>query len=575
MAEAQRHMNENIFQLENQLKADAPHSVVGHIVPSTNNVNEVILESTPEHIQNLARTLKEKKNYRWLMDIAGVHYPEREKTLEVVYHFFNREQNKRIRVKVPHHEGEKVKSLTNVYKAANWFEREAYDMMGVQFEGHPDLRRILCHHEFVGHPLRKDYPAKGNQVLSRPEEFKFDQLPLPDTEDYDVLLSERNTLNLGPSHPATHGTFRWFVELEGETIMRARAEIGYLHRCFEKMAETHKYHQLLPYTDRLNYVSAPMNNDGYCRAIERMLGITIPERAQYIRVILNEISRIIDHLVCIGTTSVDMGALSTFWFCFTERENVYGLFERLCGNRMLTSITRVGGMANDLDDQWISDCKAQVARLAEVIDEVDGLLTNNKIWLKRMKGTGVISKEDAIDFGFTGPCLRASGVDLDLRKQEPYYCYEDIQFDIPYFEDGDNFSRYRMRIEEMRQSVRILNQVFEKLPKGPVIIEDPKVVLPPKKLVYSNIEALMNHFMLVIEGIKPPAGDIYSYTEAANGELGFYVVSDGTGYPYRIKVRPPCFPIYSAFEQTIQGGLIADAVATLGQMNVIAGELDR
>jgi len=290
---------------------------------------------------------------------------------------------------------------------------------------------------------------------------------------------------------------------------------------------------------------------------------------------LNELSRIIDHLVCIGTTSVDMGALSTFWYCFSEREETYTLFEKLCGNRMLTSVTRVGGIAGDIDESWIAGCRARVKSMRNTIDEIDALLSNNKIWIKRMKDTGVISREDAIDFGFTGPCLRATGEDMDLRKQEPYYFYDTFDFEIPTMAGGDNYSRYMIRILEMRQSCRIIEQALNKLPSGPTQINDPKIVLPPKKEVYSNIEALMNHFMLIIDGVKPPVGDVYSYTEAANGELGFYLVSDGSGKPYRLKVRPPCFPIYSAFEDMIQGGMVADAVATLGQLNVIAGELDR
>jgi len=563
------------YQLEQQIKEKLPSNPLEKIEESQTNPNELIITARASGLRDLSQFLKTKKNYRWLMDICGVHYPEREKNLEAVYQLFNREQNRRIRIKVPHREGERVPSLTPVYKGANWFEREAFDMTGIQFEGHPNLTRILCHHEFKGHALRKDYSPTANQVLSKPEEFRFDPLPKDFSEDHDILTSQRTTLNLGPCHPATHGTFRWFVELEGENITRAKTEIGYLHRCFEKMAETHRYNQVIPYSDRLNYCSAPINNDGYCRTVERLLGVEVPIRAQYIRVILNELSRVIDHLVCIGTTSVDMGALSVFWFCFRERENVYSLFERLCGNRMLTSITRIGGMANDLSEDWLSDCKKQVIALRKVVNEVDSLLSNNKIWLKRMKDTGIINAEDAIDYGYTGPCLRASGVDLDLRKQEPYYHYDEFDFEVPHYPDGDNFSRYMVRIQEMRQSLRIIEQAIERLPRGPVLIDDPQIVLPPKKQVYSNIEALMNHFMLIIEGIKPPTGDIYSYTEAANGELGFYLISDGSGKPYRLKVRPPCFAVYQAFEEIILGGLIADAVATLGQMNVIAGELDR
>lgn len=566
---------EYLFQLEKQIQEKISPQAVEKIEASRTNPNEAVLTIKPEALKEVVRTLKEQKNFQWLMDICGVHYPDRDKPLEAVYHLFNRDQNRRVRIKVPHREGEKIPSLTSIYKAANWYEREAFDMYGIQFDGHPNLTRILTHHEFVGHPLRKDYPATGNQVLSKPLEYEFPTLPKSETADEDILTNVRNTLNLGPSHPATHGTFRWFVELEGETITRARTEIGYLHRCFEKMAETHSYNQVIPYTDRLNYCSAPMNNDGYCRTVEKLLGIEVPARAQGIRVVLNELSRIIDHLVCIGTTSVDMGALSTFWYCFRAREDTYTLFEELCGNRMLTSITRVGGMAGDLTDSWKKKCLKHVDFLGETIDEVDALLTNNKIWMARMKGTGVISKEMAISYGFTGPCLRASGVDLDLRRHEPYYNYQKFDFDVVTEPDGDNFARYRVRIREMRESCKIIRQALEKLPSGPTQVDDPTITLPPKKQVYSNIEALMNHFMLIIEGIKPPKGDVYSYTEAANGELGFYLVSDGTGRPYRLKVRPPCFAVYQSFEEVIEGGLIADAVATLGQMNVIAGELDR
>jgi len=564
---------EYLFQLEKQLKEMTSKDLAIAVSASKTNPNEVILTCPPQAVRTVAKFLKEQKNYLWLMDICGVHYPDRELPLEVVYHFFNKEINRRVRIKVPHREGEKIPSLTPVYKAANWYEREAFDMMGILFEGHPDLTRILCHHQFVGHPLRKDYSPTANQVLDRPLEYQF---PPTKTElDDDPITNVKNTLNLGPSHPATHGTFRWFVELEGETITRARTEIGYLHRCFEKMAETHNYNQIIPYTDRLNYCSAPMNNDGFCRTVEKLFGIEVPPRAQYMRVVLNELSRIIDHLVCIGTTSVDMGALTTFWYCFRAREDTYTLFEELCGNRMLTSITRVGGMIGDLTDTWKKKCLAHVTVLQSTVDEVDALLTNNKIWRSRMRDTGVISKEMAIDYGFTGPCLRASGVELDLRRQEPYYDYDKFDFEVPTDPNGDNFSRYHIRIREMRESCKIIRQALEKMPAGPTQVNNPLITLPPKKQVYSNIEALMNHFMLIIDGVKPPKGDIYSYTEAANGELGFYLVSDGTGKPHRLKVRPPCFAIYQSFEEVISGGLIADAVATLGQMNVIAGELDR
>jgi NADH-quinone oxidoreductase subunit C/D len=560
------------FQLVTQIKEELGDGIILHH-EKTNNPQEILLTIKPEAIRRLAEVLKNKKNFRFLMDIATVHYPEQAKPFEVVYQFYNYVQNKRVRVKVSVAEGEPIPSLTPLFKGANWLEREAFDMMGVKFSDHPNLTRILTHHKFVGHPLRKDYPATGNQVLDQPQVFTFPELP--EDPDADILTSQRMTINLGPSHPATHGTFRWFCELEGETITRATTEIGYLHRCFEKMCETHKYQQIIPYTDRLNYCSAPMNNSGFCRAVEQLIGIEVPPRAQTIRVILNELSRVIDHFVCIGTTAVDMGALSTFWYCFKQRENVYTLFERLCGNRMLTSITRIGGVFGDIDDDWKRDCLTLIKEIRATVDEVDALLSKNKIWLNRMRGTGVISAEMALDYGFTGPCLRASGIAHDLRKLEPYWGYENFEFNVPTATEGDNFARYWIRIQEQRESLRIVEQALHKLPSGPTVVDDPLIVLPPKHEVYSNIEALMNHFMLIIDGVKPPKGEVYSYTEAANGELGFYIVSDGTGYPYRVKVRPPCFAIYSSFEEVVTGGLIADAVATLGQFNVIAGELDR
>lgn len=560
------------FQLVTQLKEALGDGVIQHH-EKTNNPHELLLTIKTTDLLHVVGFLKNSKNFKFLMDIAGVHYPSREKPLEAVYQFYNREQNKRVRIKVSVREGEKIPTLCNHYKSANWFEREVYDLIGIHFEGHPNLTRILCHHKFEGHALRKDYPATKNQVLDTPEIFSFP--PLPVDPDADPLTTQRNVINLGPSHPATHGTFRWYCEIEGETITRAKTEIGYLHRCFEKMAETHKYNQIIPYTDRLNYCSAPMNNSGFCRAVEQLMGIEIPARAQYIRVIMNELARVIDHFVCIGTTAVDMGALSTFWYCFTQRENVYTLFEKLCGNRMLTSITRVGGVFGDLDDAWKNECRALIKKIRETVDEVDGLLSNNKIWLNRMRDTGVVTKEMAIDYAYTGPALRASGVAHDLRKVEPYWFYDTFDFDIPSLPEGDNFARYKIRILEQRESLRIVEQALDKIPNGPTMVNDPLIVLPPKSEVYSNIEALMNHFMLIIEGVKPPKGEVYSYTEAANGELGFYLVSDGSGYPYRLKVRAPCFPIYSSFEEVVQGGLIADAVATLGQFNVIAGELDR
>ena len=383
-------------------------------------------------------------------------------------------------------------------------------------------------------------------------------------------------LNIGPAHPTMHGTLRIMVKLDGETILEALPEIGYLHRGFEKGAEHLTYQQVIPLTDRLNYCSAMMNNVGYCRAVEKLLGIEVPRRSQYIRVIVSELSRIIDHLVCIGANLVDLGALTPFWYCFRDREYVYELLEALCGARLTTSYTRIGGLANDLPAGWVERCrKVMRENIPQGIDEVETLLTRNRIFIDRAQGVGAISAADALNYGFTGPCLRASGVAFDLRKADPYYDYDKFDFEIPIGKNGDTYDRYLVRMEEMRQSLRILEQALDGLPEGPVNVEDKRITLPEKEKVYTKFGALVQHIKLVVDGIVPPAGEVYSATEAANGVLGFYIVSDGTKNPYRIKVRPPCFAIYQALPKLAQGNLIPDLIAIIGSLNIIAGELDR
>ncbi len=390
------------------------------------------------------------------------------------------------------------------------------------------------------------------------------------------LATDRVMLNMGPIHPATHGTLRIIVELDGETIVSCDNQMGYLHRCFEKQCENATWTQVLPYTDRLNYVSPLMNNVGYVLAVEKLLDIDVPERAKYIRIIISELSRIIDHLVCVGTNLVDLGALTNFWYFWKPREEVYDLIEELTGTRMTTAYTRIGGLKDDLPEGWVEKAQKVVNEsIPAALRDVDALITKNRIFLERTVGVGALTIEEAMEYGFTGPCLRACGVPYDLRKDQPYLGYETFDFDIPVGENGDTYDRYRVRMEEMWQSLRILTQAFERLPGGPVNVNDPRVTLPPKDAVYGNIEALMNHFKIVMEGIQVPLGEVYHATEAANGELGFYIVSRGGGKPYKIKVRPPCFAIYSAFPELVRGHMIADAIAILGSINIIAGELDR
>jgi NADH dehydrogenase I D subunit len=404
-------------------------------------------------------------------------------------------------------------------------------------------------------------------------------LPVRSSQGLDSLKHQEKKdlvlVNLGPSHPASHGTLRAFLALDGETIAAAVTEIGYLHRGFEKDCEAHTFQQCIPYTDRLNYVSAIMNNVGFCKAVERMLRVEVPERAIYIRVITNELNRIIDHLVCAGANLVDIGALTNFWYSFNVREKVYNILEKLCGARLTSSYTRIGGLSRDVYPEFAAEVKAVLKEIQLGVNDVQKLVSNNRIFLDRTKDICVISKERAISYGWTGPTLRACGVEYDLRKSDPYYHYEDFKFDIPVGSVGDTYDRIFIRFYEIEESIHIIEQALGKMPKGPIITEDKRVALPPKQQTYGNIEGLMNHFKIIMHGICPEPGEIYDFTEAANGELGFYIVADGGKNPYRVKCRPPCFMNFAAFGEMIEGTMVADAVATLGSINIIAGELDR
>jgi len=340
-----------------------------------------------------------------------------------------------------------------------------------------------------------------------------------------------------------------------------------MHRNFEKMAEERTYWQIIPYTDRLNYCSSFMNGHGWALAVEKLLGVPAPPRAEAVRVILSELSRIMDHIICVSA--------NVYFVMFRAREDIYELLEACCGARLTVSYVRIGGLAQDVPEDFEARCRKALASVKDVLEETHKLLTRNIIFMKRFKDIGVMDKDEALSWGWVGPCLRGSGVAYDVRKDHPYSGYEQYDFDVPVGTTGDCFDRYLVRMEEIRQSMRIVEQALGSLPGGPIITDDKRVALPPKSDVYSNIEALMNHFKLIYEGILPPPGEVYSYTEAANGELGFYVVSDGQKHPWRVKVRPPCYNIYQAFPHMIRGGMLADAIATIGGLNVIAGELDR
>ncbi len=439
-------------------------------------------------------------------------------------------------------------------------------------------------------------------------------------------IETRNMLlNVGPSHPAMHGVIRLLTELEGETVVKVKAEIGYLHRAFEKSCENSTWTQAMPYTDRLNYVSPLINNFGYCGAVEKLLGIEVTERCKYIRVLMSEVSRITDHLTCIAASAMELGAMTPFLYLMKAREYLYEIVEQVTGARLTVSYGRVGGVKADLPPGFDKNMLSALKQVEKELRDVDKLLTRNRIWVDRTRDVGVLTKESAEAYAITGPLARASGINYDVRKAFPYSVYDRMEFEVPLGERGDNYDRYLVRMEEMRQSIRIIRQALRDLPGGPIAVDaqgkviesfdlvdeaklghtaglidvtanveptlegterrygervlskDRSVTLPSKEDTYGNIEGLMNHFKLIMDyhGIRPPKGEAYHSVEGANGELGFFVVSDGTDRPYRVRVRPPCFFNMAGLHTMLEGYMVADIIATFGSINMIAGELDR
>lgn len=433
-----------------------------------------------------------------------------------------------------------------------------------------------------GMPTPDEIASGGSHGLSaRPKlppdlMSKLNAADLEEVEDIE-LPTEPMTINMGPSHPATHGTVRIVLTIDGETVRDSDVQVGYLHRCFEKEAEYATYTQVFPYTDRLNYVSPLLNNVGFALAVEKLLGIVdrLPERAQYIRVIIGEISRITDHLTCLGASAMEVGGFTPFLWMIKAREWLWELLEELTGARLTHSYVRIGGVSQDLPEHFIEKLRATLQKSTSVIGECESLLVKNRIFRDRMDGIATMSAEDAIAMGWTGPCLRSTGVPYDVRKDHPYLVYDRFEFDVPVGSVGDNYDRFAVRLEEIRQSMRILDQAMKQIPAGPVLLDDPRVAMPAKNAVYNTIESMIGHFKLVIDGIKVPAGEVYSYTEGGNGELGFYIVSDGTGRPYRCHVRSPSFIITQSMSKLILGAGIADIIPTFGMINMIGGECDR
>jgi NADH-quinone oxidoreductase subunit D len=494
-----------------------------------------------------------------------------------------------------------VRSVVGLYPAADWLEREVYDMYGVRFEGHPDLRRILMPENYdEGFPLRKDFPLRGRftrseqvkRALNRSTEdvYAREELALAgvleaepaaelasaeDAESEDYLAGEKMVINMGPQHPATHGVLRLVLQLDGETIVRCIPHIGYLHTGFEKTCEYREWNQVVPYTDRMDYLAPMLYNIGYAGAVESLLDVEITPRCQVVRLIMSELNRLLGHLLWLGTGAMDVGATTVFLYTFQERERIYNLHEAYCGGRITTSVTRIGGMVADLPVGWLEACREFVNRLPATLDEAERLLTRNSIFQARLVDVGVIDAEKALEFGLTGPNLRASGIAYDVRKARPYLGYDEYDFDVPVGVVGDAYERYLVRMEEMRQSVRILQQALERVPDGPINVQDPAVILPDKSEAMSSIDAMISHFKLVMEGVQVPAGDVWYSIEATKGELGFGLISDGGPKPVRCRFRGPSFVNLAALPYLVEGGLVSDVIAANASIDIVLGEIDR
>jgi len=533
-----------------------------------------------------------------LLDVMGAD-PGGGRVIQVWYQVWSTGQGRMLRLlAILPRSDLSIRSISDLYGAADWLEREVYDMYGVHFEGHPDLRRILMPENYdEGFPLRKDFPLRGRfarseqvrRALNRSTEdvYAREELALAglletgpaaaasETESEDHLEGEKMVINMGPQHPATHGVLRLVLQLDGETVVRCIPHIGYLHTGFEKTCEYREWNQVIPYTDRMDYLAPMLYNVGYALAVESLLGVEITPRCRVVRLIMSELNRLLGHLLWLGTGAMDVGATTVFLYTFQERERIYNLHEAYCGGRITTSVTRIGGMVADLPVGWLDACRAFVNDLPATIDEAERLLTRNSIFQSRLVDVGVMDAETAMHYGLTGPNLRASGIAYDVRKARPYLGYEEYDFDVPVGVVGDAYDRYLVRMEEMRQSIRILQQALERVPDGPINVQDPAVILPDKSEAMSSIDAMIGHFKLVMEGLQVPAGDVWYSIEATKGELGFGLISDGGSKPVRCRFRGPSFVNLAALPYLVEGGLVSDVIAANASIDIVLGEIDR
>lgn len=547
-----------------------------------------------DNLVDLVNFVKNEANlsYEGLIDVTAV---DRSKLpigdaerFHLVYQLrsYQRKQHLMIVCPAPGGDSPVVPSLAPIFQGANWPEREVLDLMGVTFTGHPDPRRILMPAHWPYHPLRKEIPEGGEPV---PFSMTFDD-PEFETLGKQILPSEsiapalppgmnreHMILNMGPHHPSTHGVLRLVVELDGETVINVDPDLGYLHSGFEKTGENKRYKDYVYYSDRMDYLSAMNNNYGYVLTVEKLLGLAIPERAQVIRVIMSELQRIASHLFWLSTHVLDVSGtgMSLLMYATRERERILDLFEMVCGARLTLSYIRIGGVWKDLPPAFLINLRDLLKMLPKQFDEYEAMLTSGPLWRERLEGIGYLSREDAINMGMSGPMLRGSGVDWDLRRDMPYGGYENYDFKVPVSNAGDCYARYLNRMEEMRQSVRIIEQAVANLPDGLYRTDERKISLPPRAELDVSMEALIHHFKLVTEGFRVPPGMCYQGIEASKGELGYFVYSDGSGVPYRLHVHGPSFNNLFAISKMSKGEMLSDIVTNIGTIDIVLGEVDR
>ena len=529
--------------------------------------------------------------YKLLYDLSGMDERDRvkkdhipAKNFTIVYHLLSFERNRFIRLKVAL-EGDypSMPSITSLFKNANWYEREVYDMFGISFDGHPHMQRILMPLTWKGHPLRKEHPARATEIepyrllegmMEREQEslrFKPEEWGMQrESDDADFMF-----LNIGPQHPGTHGVLRIVLQLDGEDIVDAVPEIGFHHRGAEKMGERQSWHTYIPYTDRIDYLGGVMNNLAYLLTVEKLAGIEVPDRVKVIRVMLCELFRISSHLVWFGTFAQDVGQLSPVFYMFTDREKVFDIIEAVCGGRMHPSWFRIGGVAQDLPNGWDELVRSFVKYFPKKINEYTNMVIRNSLFKGRTKGIGIYNLEEAIEWGVTGPGLRACGFDWDFRKKQPYSGYEMFDFEIPIAHNGDCFDRAVVRVEEMRQSLRIVEQCLNNMPEGSYKADHPLTTPPLKKHTMQDIETLITHFLNVSWGPVIPAGEAMSCIEATKGANSYYLISDGSTSPYRVRIRTPSFPHMQMVPYISKGYTVADLLAILGSVDFVLADIDR